>query len=286
MREDQVRQWTARVFQDGTTRLLRRRGHARRGARALFDHRVLRFGKEMHVFSHTLDKMTASDQAATGRCWGFAGLSLLRRALAKERDLCPDFELSQAHLMFYDKLEKAHAFLRRMQTTPLDERRRIHLCDAPIHDGGNWHTFVALVGKYGVVPASAMPETDPSMYTKFMNAFLRTLLLQTAAGDLSEDAVEDTLRRAHRLLCICMGTPPATFTWTYRDSNEAATPRRSGRRRTATPRARSTWTTLSCSRTCPIRLTRRWARRTPSSTPTPSSGRPRASFTMSTWTNS
>jgi bleomycin hydrolase len=243
MREDSVRAWTRDVFADETTRVLADVAtHA--GVRApLFDHRVLRLGKQMHTFSHTLDKMTAADQEGTGRCWGFAGLSLLRRALAKERKLCPDFELSQSHLMFYDKLEKAYAFLKRMQRTDLDERRRIHLRDAPIHDGGNWHTFVALVRKYGVVPASVFPETDPSSHSRHMNAMLRTLLLQTAArADLDDTVVESAMRRVHRLLCVCMGAPPtAPFTWTYTDTEKA----------THTVRD---WTPLDCYAACGVNL--------------------------------
>ena len=213
--------WTGQVFDDATTRILADTA-TNAGVRVpLFDHRVLKLGKEMHVFSHTLERMTASDQAHSGRCWGFAGLSLLRRALAKERNLCPDFELSQSYLMFYDKLEKAHAFLVRMRDATLDERRRIHLCAAPIHDGGTWNTFVALVRKYGVVPQSVMPETDPSSYSKQMNKMLRTLLLQAVARD--DFVLDDVMKRVHRLLCVCMGAPPArphdSVTWTYADKD-------------------------------------------------------------------
>ena len=79
---------------------------------------------------------------------------------------------------------------------------------------------MGLVQKYGVVPASVMPETDPSTDSQAMNRLLTTLLLQTARRIRDGEPVDDhaVLGRVHRLLCICMGGPPPddAFAWTYK----------------------------------------------------------------------
>ena len=47
-----------------------------------------------HTFSHMLDDWTATHQKATGRCWLFSGLNLLRVGAMKEMGL-KEFEFSQ-----------------------------------------------------------------------------------------------------------------------------------------------------------------------------------------------
>ena len=54
-----------------------------------------------------------TDQKQSGRCWVFAGLNVLRASMIKELEL-DSLELSQSFPFFYDKLEKANAFLTRV----------------------------------------------------------------------------------------------------------------------------------------------------------------------------
>ena len=52
-----------------------------------------------------------------------------------------DFELSQSHLFFWDKLEKASYFLDlaiKLEDEPLEGRLIAHLCEAPVNDGGQY----------------------------------------------------------------------------------------------------------------------------------------------------
>ena len=73
-----------------------------------------------------------------------------------------DFEMSQAFLMFYDKLEKANYFLESVIATreePLEGRLVSWLLQGPLQDGGQWDMFVNLVEKYGLVPKWIMPES-------------------------------------------------------------------------------------------------------------------------------
>ena len=60
------------------------------------------------VISTEMSKVT--NQKASGRCWGFAGLNLMRISLAEKYNL-KDFEFSQNYFMFCDKLEKSNYFL-------------------------------------------------------------------------------------------------------------------------------------------------------------------------------
>ena len=65
-----------------------------------------------------------------------------------------DFELSQAYLFFWDKLEKANFFLEQVADTaeePLDGRLVKALMASPAGDGGQWDMVANLVDKYGLV---------------------------------------------------------------------------------------------------------------------------------------
>ena len=123
-----------------------------------------------------------TDQKQSGRCWAFAGLNVLRASMIKELEL--DYlELSQAFPFFYDKLEKANAFLTRViaeADRPLDDREVVDSLYSPIPDGGWWPEFARLVAKYGIVPAYAMPDTVSAGNSEAMNEHLATLLLRTA----------------------------------------------------------------------------------------------------------
>ncbi len=60
------------------------------------------------------------------------------------------FELSQAYLFFYDKLEKANFFLEQILDTAgddLDTRTVQTLLQSPVSDGGQWDMVYNLVHK-------------------------------------------------------------------------------------------------------------------------------------------
>ncbi|MDQ2755565.1 MAG: C1 family peptidase [Actinomycetota bacterium] len=183
--------------------------------------------------SHQLDDWAVTDQQQSGRCWLFAGLNLLRVGAARELGV-KDFEFSQNHLLFWDKLEKANFWLEAVIETAsreVDDRTVAHLLTDPTGDGGQWNMFVALVRKYGLVPKSAMPETVASSSTGQMNRDL-THVLRQAARDLRARAASgddvDQLRAAkatllstvHRMLSLHLGTPPATVDWQWRDKDK------------------------------------------------------------------
>jgi bleomycin hydrolase len=204
------------------------------------------------TFCVEIDGMQVTDQEDSGRCWLFAALNLLRLSASANLDV-EDFELSESFLAFYDKMEKANAFLEviiRTSGEPLDSRIMESVLDDPIGDGGDWPQAASLVAKYGLVPKSAFPETFSSSNTDGMNDSLEQLLMGAAfdirkmmASPLntdnrddhsaeSEDAalkdmLQDTVRKykdqrmddVFRVLCIHLGTPPEKFHWQWRDND-------------------------------------------------------------------
>lgn len=65
-----------------------------------------------------------------------------------------EFQLSQAYLFFWDKLEKANYFLEQILDTAdedLEGRLVQTLLESPVGDGGQWDMAANLVEKYGLV---------------------------------------------------------------------------------------------------------------------------------------
>ncbi len=183
-----------------------------------------------HKFSVDIPTMEACNQKASGRCWIFAALNILRETMARNLNL-EAFELSQNYFSFYDHLEKANTFLQHIIETaqsPLEDRYVSMLLSAPIGDGGWWEYFVGLCNKYGAVPKEAMPETHQSSNSDTMNMLLNmqlrkdalVLRREIAAGKTDEEIRQlknNMLSRVYHVLAICLGTPPETFDFEYVD---------------------------------------------------------------------
>jgi bleomycin hydrolase len=177
-----------------------------------------------NVFSDEIKTGEITAQKSSGRCWLFAATNVMRLEVMKKCEL-ETFELSQAYLFFWDKLEKANFFLESILDTLGEEqgsRLLSWLLAAPFGDGGQWDMVVALVEKYGVVPKSAMPESFSSSNSGRMNKFL-TLKAREFAKELRdahragksrgwlEERKSEMLGTFHRMLCICLGVPPERF---------------------------------------------------------------------------
>ena len=78
------------------------------------------------AFSIDVDSQAVANQKQSGRCWMFACLNFCRFHVEKTLDLPQGtFELSQAYLAFYNKLERANWFLEHVAATaskPFDDR--------------------------------------------------------------------------------------------------------------------------------------------------------------------
>jgi bleomycin hydrolase len=180
------------------------------------------------TMSHQLDDWKVTNQKKSGRCWLFAGLNLFRVGASAKLNL-KEFEFSQNHAMFFDKIERANYFLQAVLGTadrPTDDRTVATLLENCMDDGGQWNMFVAVIKKHGVVPKSAMPETTSSESTAEMNASLRQILhtaardLREASGETRPEVVEKALATVWRALCLHLGTPPERFLWQWTDQDK------------------------------------------------------------------
>ncbi|MCS5651960.1 MAG: C1 family peptidase, partial [Candidatus Marinimicrobia bacterium] len=175
----------------------------------------------------------ATSQMRSGRCWGFAGLNLLRVYLGRKYKL-KNFEFSQNYFIFFDKLEKANYFLENIIETveqSIDSRLVMHLLSSPVQDGGQWDMFVNLLKKYGTVPKKVMAESHQSSNTAQMNKLV-TRKLREFALQLREASSkgkgpselrtmkEDMMSTIYQMLCISLGTPPEKFDWSIRNKKD------------------------------------------------------------------
>ncbi|MBM6744706.1 C1 family peptidase [Drancourtella massiliensis] len=183
-----------------------------------------------YAFSIDIPTLPVTNQKASGRCWIFSALNVLREVTAKKCNL-DKFELSQNYTAFWDKFEKANYMLESiidLADRSVDDRTVCHILSEGVGDGGQWDMFVNLVEKYGVVPKSAMEETYQSSNTRDMNALLNSRLRLCAAklretvrngGDAHAEKKE-MMADIYSFLCMCFGKPPKTFDFEYVDKEK------------------------------------------------------------------
>ncbi len=177
-------------------------------------------------FSHRVRTKGITNQKASGRCWLFTGLNILRAKMINKYRL-GEMEFSQNYNSFYDQLEKSNNFLQKIIDTrnlPVNDGKVQRLFGSPIGDGGNFRGVVNLVMKYGVVPKEVMPETYQSEHTKAYRSVLTQKLrifgLELRAAKSRKEAMalkEKQLAEVYRILTECMGVPPTEFEWTMRN---------------------------------------------------------------------
>lgn len=186
-----------------------------------------------YTFSTEIKTGEITNQKASGRCWMFAGMNMLRKRIMAACNL-ETFELSQNYILFYDKLEKANYFYENILDTLHEEtgsRLIAWLLAAPLGDGGQWDMLCNIIDKYGVVPKWIMPETFHSSNTRRMAGLLTrklrrdaALLRRMAADGTGVNALREEksrmLSEVYTILCRCLGTPPQTFDFEYRDKDE------------------------------------------------------------------
>lgn len=182
------------------------------------------------IFSIEIETGKITNQKASGRCWLFAALNCMRFQVMKKLNL-DTFELSQNYQMFWDKLEKANYFLESIIKTAdeeTDSRLIKHLLASPEGDGGQWDMYCAIADKYGCVPKEIMPETFQSSSTGVMVKLITLKLREDAkilreaiaAGREVSAMKEEMLAEIYSILVTCLGEPPKTFTFEYRDKDK------------------------------------------------------------------
>ena len=185
------------------------------------------------TFSVEVPTGKVSNQKRSGRCWEFSLLNTLRHKFATKYHV-KDFELSENYLFFWDKIERANIFYRNVEQTarqPISDRLVQFLFTNPGQDGGQWAMAAGLVEKYGVVPASVMPETyNTENTTEFQEVLSRKLrkdglklrqLVMDGAGEAELQSLEKSmLQEVYRMAAYSFGEPPTTFDLEYRDDEQ------------------------------------------------------------------
>ncbi|MBR3030359.1 MAG: C1 family peptidase [Bacteroidales bacterium] len=185
-----------------------------------------------HFFKYTTSVKGITDQQSSGRCWMFTSMNQLR-PIAMKRYNVSSFDFSHNFSYFWDMFEKANLFLEDIIATAdrsFDDREVVTYFKSPVSDGGVWNLFWNIGEKYGVVPAEIMPETEHSNNTSQMLSILNERLRaggyelrEMCAAGKSIAAVRDQkveiLKDVYRVLALCLGEPPAEFTWRYKDKD-------------------------------------------------------------------
>ncbi|KAF2130220.1 bleomycin hydrolase [Dothidotthia symphoricarpi CBS 119687] len=178
-----------------------------------------------------------TNQASSGRCWLFASTNVFRVAIMKKYKLS-QFQLSQAYLFYWDKIEKANYFLESILDTTsedIDSRLIQALLASPVGDGGQWDMVANLVNKYGLVPQALYPDSFNASNSSTMDRLittklredavrLRSIASSAAAADVMKATIaaekDKMLREIHLILTLMLGPPPnpdKAFTWEFYD---------------------------------------------------------------------
>ena len=219
----------SRAYNADSMNKVRQNAVAKRGLLAAAENQRAVIDNPM-LFSIEIESGKITNQKSSGRCWLFAALNTMRFEIMQKLNL-ETFELSQNYQMFWDKFEKANYFLDSIIKTAnedVDSRLVKHLLEAPMQDGGQWDMVCALADKYGCVPKYVMPETFHSSNTHEMCHLLTLKLREDAMhlrivvqnGGDTEAMKQDMLSEIYRMLCICLGEPPRTFDFEYRDKDK------------------------------------------------------------------
>ncbi|CAH6723222.1 cysteine proteinase 1, mitochondrial [[Candida] jaroonii] len=177
------------------------------------------------------------NQRSSGRCWMFATSNILRQHVIKNYNLKFDeFQISQAYLFFYDKLERANFALDNLIETadlPLDSRLVNYILSDPISDGGQWDMIVNILEKYGAVPNYIFPDNAQASSSSTLNyilkekirefaLILRKLKTKGAADFIIKTTKSAMMKEIYNVISISLGTPPKptdSFTWEFKDKD-------------------------------------------------------------------
>ena len=189
-------------------------------------------GKIDHYFKYRVDVKGITDQQQSGRCWMFTSMNVLRPSVMKQFNV-NSFDFSHNYNYFWDIFEKSNLFLENVIATAdrsMTDRDVEFYFKAPVNDGGVWNLFYNVAEKYGVVPQEVMPETAHSNNTGQMTGVinerlrvggyaLREMIASGAKPKAVKAAKLEILEDVYRVLALCLGEPPTTFTWRYKTAD-------------------------------------------------------------------
>lgn len=182
-----------------------------------------------HFFKYKVDVSGITNQQSSGRCWMFTSMNELRPIVMKQLNVS-QFDFSHSYSFFFDLLEKSNLFLENIIATAhkdINDQEVVTYFKSPADDGGVWNLFYNVAEKYGVVPASVMPESEHANSTSQMVGIIKECLRaggyqirEQAAAGAKEAALRaqktEILKDVYRVLALCMGEPPTQFSWRYK----------------------------------------------------------------------
>lgn len=157
------------------------------------------------------ESIPSPSQGKTGRCWLFAGLTMLRYLTKR-----PDLEFSYAYLYYWDKIERYRTTLQTLSMLPesMETHRMVIFKDA-MSDGGQWDLFAALVAKHGLMPRSSYPETfhvsNSRSMVRFVNHMLRVHEKHLRDVENNEKIMKLMMEEAEHVYGLLLGVPPKMF---------------------------------------------------------------------------
>ncbi len=180
-------------------------------------------------FSINIKTHGITNQEASGRCWSFAALNILREKVIEKYNL-DNFELSGSYIAFYDKLERFNILLERLITYKKEgktvyDRYVSSLLENGLTDGGFFTQFANLIEKYGLVPKNVFPETNSSSNTYEINQILSRLLrifyleLEKCSSNNEEKIKQNYMEKAFKIITNVYSLPPEKFDFEYTDKN-------------------------------------------------------------------
>lgn len=191
--------------------------------------------EDNRIFNYKLstDVTPITNQRSSGRCWLFAATNELRIPVIKELNL-KDFEVSQAYLFFYDKLEKANYFLDQIIDTrdePIESRLVQELLTSPTNDGGQYSMFLNIVQKYGLIPKDLYNDlpfstTSSSKWNSLLTTKLREMaqILRETPKEKIPEVRGSMQKEIFKLITLFMDFPPVKpnekFFWNYEDKDK------------------------------------------------------------------
>lgn len=181
------------------------------------------------LFSHEVKPILKStDQKQTGTCWMMAGLNIIRQKMIKDNKFPKNFELSKAHLYFWDKIEKCNWFLNmvcRTKETNFDLLEVQDLFLSVHYDGGTWSMFKNLVQKYGLMPKTVYGDDKACKNSCQLNSILNKQIsmygreLRAFEGD-SFSLIPRMMNKLYSIISTVMGEPPKKFDYRYLNKTE------------------------------------------------------------------
>ncbi len=205
-------------------------------AQFTLDKQILR--ENPAVFNIVLPTYHFYNQRDSVRCWCFSSLNLIEGNIAHNLNITPrQLALSANYLTFFDKLEKTNYLYNYVieKDCSLEAlRETVFGPKDPLVEGSFFINFVNLVYKYGLVPASVMPENKNTENSRdyFIDlwrekARMDALELFKFKKEVSTQKLyqikKQKLGEMYALLSKISGEPPRVFDYKYND--------RSGHRR-------------------------------------------------------